>query len=53
MSLPSRKEAEAAPTPGKLEAQVAQASLLPWGLSAEHEEIAELQVSSFPTKKEK
>ena len=53
MKLQSRTEAEAALTPKELEAQVAQALPLPRGPSVEHEEIAELQVSSFPTKKEK
>ena len=53
MLLQPRKEAEAALTPKELEAQVVQALPLPRGPSVEHEEIAELQVSSLPTKKEK
>ena len=53
MKLQSRTEAEAALTPKELEAQVAQALPLPRGPSVEHEEIAGLQVSSFPTKKER
>ena len=53
MKLQSRTEAEAALTPEELEAQAALALPLPRGPSAEHWEIAELQESSFPTKKER
>ena len=53
MLLQPRKEAEAALIPKELEAQDVQVLALPRGPSAEHEETAELQVSSLPTETEK